>query len=75
MDDLRALVLVNIEGFLFISQLAVKQMLAPKTGVRIVNITSTIVDYPIAGVHAAVPMITKIRRLATSWTRLLFNNV
>jgi NAD(P)-dependent dehydrogenase (short-subunit alcohol dehydrogenase family) len=58
-DDLRSLVSVNIEGFLFISQLAVKQMLAQKTGGSIVNITSTMVDHPIAGVNTAIPMITK----------------
>jgi NAD(P)-dependent dehydrogenase (short-subunit alcohol dehydrogenase family) len=40
-DDLRSLVSVNIEGFLFIGQLAIKQMLAQKTGGSIVNITST----------------------------------
>jgi len=48
-DDLRSLVSVNIEGFLFITQLAIKQMLAQKTGGSIVNITSTLVDHPIAG--------------------------
>jgi NAD(P)-dependent dehydrogenase (short-subunit alcohol dehydrogenase family) len=59
LDDLRALVSINIEGFLFITQLAIKQMLAQKSGGSIVNITSTMVDHPIAGVNAAVPMITK----------------
>src|SRR5208283_5025976 len=58
-DDLRSLVSVNIEGFLFISQLATKQMLVQKTGGSIVNITSTMVDHPIAGINAAVAMITK----------------
>ncbi len=58
-DDLRSLVSVNIEGFLFISQLAIKQMLAQKTGGSIVNITSTMVEHPIAGINAAVAMITK----------------
>ena len=58
-DDLRSLVSVNIEGFLFITQLAIEQMLAQKTGGSIVNITSTLVDHPIAGVNAAIPMITK----------------
>ena len=58
-DDLRSLVSVNIEGFIFITQLAIKQMLAQKTGGSVVNITSTLVDHPIAGVNAAVPMITK----------------
>jgi NAD(P)-dependent dehydrogenase (short-subunit alcohol dehydrogenase family) len=58
-DDLRSLVSVNIEGFLFISQLAVEQMMAQKTGGSIVNITSTLVDHPIAGINTAIPMITK----------------
>jgi NAD(P)-dependent dehydrogenase (short-subunit alcohol dehydrogenase family) len=34
-------------------------MLAQKSGGSIVNITSTMVDHPIAGVNATVPMITK----------------
>ncbi|MGH9713151.1 MAG: SDR family NAD(P)-dependent oxidoreductase [Candidatus Acidiferrales bacterium] len=59
LDDLRALVSVNIEGFLFISQLAIKQMLAQRTCGSIVNITTTMVDHPFAGVHASVAMITK----------------
>jgi NAD(P)-dependent dehydrogenase (short-subunit alcohol dehydrogenase family) len=58
-DDLRGLISVNIEGFLFITQLVIKQMLAQKTGGSIVNITSTMVDHPIAGANSAVPMITK----------------
>jgi NAD(P)-dependent dehydrogenase (short-subunit alcohol dehydrogenase family) len=58
-EDLRALTSVNIEGFLFISQLAIKQMLAQKDGGSIVNITASAVDHPIAGVNASVPMITK----------------
>jgi NAD(P)-dependent dehydrogenase (short-subunit alcohol dehydrogenase family) len=59
LDDLRSLVSVNIEGFLFISQLAIKQMLAQKTGGSIVNITASLADHPIAGINVAVPMITK----------------
>jgi NAD(P)-dependent dehydrogenase (short-subunit alcohol dehydrogenase family) len=58
-EDLRTLISVNIEGFLFITQLVIKQMLAQKSGGSIVNITSTMVDHPIAGANAAVPMITK----------------
>jgi NAD(P)-dependent dehydrogenase (short-subunit alcohol dehydrogenase family) len=58
-DDLRSPVSVNIEGFLFITQLAIKQMLAQKTGGSIVNLTTTLVDHPIAGINCAVPMITK----------------
>jgi NAD(P)-dependent dehydrogenase (short-subunit alcohol dehydrogenase family) len=58
-EDLRSLVSINIEGFLFISQLAIKEMLEQKSGGSIINITSTMVDHPIAGANAAVPMITK----------------
>ena len=50
---------VNIEGFLLVTQLAIKQMLAQKTGGSIVNITSTMVEHPIAGINSSVPMITK----------------
>jgi NAD(P)-dependent dehydrogenase (short-subunit alcohol dehydrogenase family) len=59
LDDLRSLTAVNIEGFLFITQLAVKQMLAQNTGGSIVNLTTTMVDHPFADVHASVAMITK----------------
>jgi NAD(P)-dependent dehydrogenase (short-subunit alcohol dehydrogenase family) len=58
-SDLRSLVSVNIEGFLFITQLAIKQMLAQKTGGSVVNITSTMVEHPIAGINASVSMMTK----------------
>jgi NAD(P)-dependent dehydrogenase (short-subunit alcohol dehydrogenase family) len=58
-EDLRALTSVNIEGFLFISQLAIKQMLAQNIGGSIVNITASSVDHPIAGLNASIPMITK----------------
>lgn len=59
LEDLRALTSVNLEGFLFISQLAIGQMLTQNTGGSIVNITSTMVDHPIAGVNASIPMMTK----------------
>jgi NAD(P)-dependent dehydrogenase (short-subunit alcohol dehydrogenase family) len=59
LDDLRSLFSVNIEGFFFITQLAIKEMLAQKTGGSIINITTTLVDHPIAGVNCAVPMLTK----------------
>jgi NAD(P)-dependent dehydrogenase (short-subunit alcohol dehydrogenase family) len=58
-DNLRSLVSVNIEGFFFITQLSIKQMLAQGTGGSIVNITTTLVDHPIAGANSAVPMLTK----------------
>jgi len=59
LEDLRLLLSVNIEGFLFLTQRAIRQMVAQKRGGSIVNITTSLVDHPIAGVNAAVPMITK----------------
>jgi NAD(P)-dependent dehydrogenase (short-subunit alcohol dehydrogenase family) len=58
-EDFRSLVSTNLEGFLYITQLAIKQMLAQKTGGSIVTITAALADNPIVGVSAAVPMITK----------------
>jgi NAD(P)-dependent dehydrogenase (short-subunit alcohol dehydrogenase family) len=58
-DDFRALVSTNIAGFVHVTQLAVKQMLAQKTGGSIVSITAALADNPIAGVTASVAMITK----------------
>ena len=58
-DDLRSLTSVNIEGFFFMSQLAIKEKVAQETGESIVNITTILVDHPIAGINSAVPMITK----------------
>ena len=58
-EDLRSIVSINIEGFLFITQLAVKQMLRQGDGGCIVNITASMASHPIAGVNVAVPMLTK----------------
>jgi NAD(P)-dependent dehydrogenase (short-subunit alcohol dehydrogenase family) len=57
--DVKSLVSTNLEGFLYITQLAIKQMLAQKTGGSIVTITGALADNPIRGVPAAVPMMTK----------------
>src|ERR1700741_2164676 len=58
-DDFRALVSTNLAGFIYIAQLAVRQMQEQKTGGSIVSITAALVDNPIAGVPASLPMITK----------------
>ena len=58
-DDFRALVSTNLGGFIYITQLAVKQMLSQKSGGSIVTISAALADNPIAGVTASVPMITK----------------
>ena len=58
-DEFRGLVSINLEGFIFITQLAVKQMLAQGTGGSVTTITASLVKNPIAGVTASIPMITK----------------
>jgi NAD(P)-dependent dehydrogenase (short-subunit alcohol dehydrogenase family) len=58
-EDFKALVATNLEGFLYVTQLAIKQMLAQQTGGSIVTITAALARNPILGVPAAVPMITK----------------
>jgi NAD(P)-dependent dehydrogenase (short-subunit alcohol dehydrogenase family) len=58
-DDFKSLVSTNVEGFLYVTQLVIKQMLAQKTGGSIVTITAALAQTPIRGVNAAVPMITK----------------
>jgi NAD(P)-dependent dehydrogenase (short-subunit alcohol dehydrogenase family) len=57
-DDFNALVSTNLLGFLYITQLTVKQMLKQKSG-NVVTISAALVDQPVAGVHASVSMITK----------------
>ncbi|HTD03951.1 SDR family oxidoreductase [Undibacterium sp.] len=58
-EDFRSLVATNLEGYLYVSQMAIKQMLAQKSGGSIIGITSGLVENPIAGLPASVPMITK----------------
>jgi NAD(P)-dependent dehydrogenase (short-subunit alcohol dehydrogenase family) len=57
--DFRSLVSTNLEGFIFITQLAVKQMLSQGTGGSVTNITAALAANPIAGVPASIAMITK----------------
>jgi NAD(P)-dependent dehydrogenase (short-subunit alcohol dehydrogenase family) len=58
-EDFKALASTNLEGFIYITQVAIKQMLAQKSGGSIVSITTTLVEHPIAGVTASIAMITK----------------
>ena len=58
-DDFRALVSTNLEGFIYVTQLAVKQMLAQGSGGSVVTITAALVQNPIYGAPASVAMITK----------------
>jgi NAD(P)-dependent dehydrogenase (short-subunit alcohol dehydrogenase family) len=57
-EDFNALASTNLLGFLYITQLTVKQMLKQKSG-SVVTITASLADHPIAGVNASVSMITK----------------
>ena len=58
-DDFKRLASTNLEGFLYMTQLSIRQMLAQKAGGSVVTITAALADNPIAGVGASVPMITK----------------
>ena len=58
-EDFKTLSSVNLEGFLYVTRGAVKQMLSQKVGGSVVTITTSLVVNPIAGVTASVPMITK----------------
>jgi NAD(P)-dependent dehydrogenase (short-subunit alcohol dehydrogenase family) len=81
----QALVSTNLEGFIYITQLAVKQMQAQKSGgtISIVSITSSMVKNSIAGVPVSLPMITKggleaaMRSLAAEYAKehIRFNAV
>src|SRR6266446_2071660 len=57
-EDFNTLVSTTLAGFLYVSQLATTQMLRPTSG-SIVNISTTLVDQPIAGVGAAVQIMLK----------------
>jgi NAD(P)-dependent dehydrogenase (short-subunit alcohol dehydrogenase family) len=81
-EDFGALVSTNLLGFLYITQLSVKQMLRQKSG-NVVSITASLADQPIAGVNGSVSMITKgglnavIRSLAIEYAKegIRFNAV
>lgn len=81
-EDFNTLVSTNLLGFFYITQLAVKQMLQQKSG-NVVSITASLADQAIAGVPAAVPMITKgglnavVRSLAIEYAKegIRFNAV
>jgi NAD(P)-dependent dehydrogenase (short-subunit alcohol dehydrogenase family) len=82
-DDFRAFVSTNLEGYIYITQFVVKQMLAQKSGGSVVGITSSLVDNPIGGLPVSLPMITKggldaiTRSLASEFSKehIRFNTV
>src|SRR5262249_8037659 len=58
-EDFRTLSSTNLDGFIYPTQLVVKQMLAQGTGGSIVSISASLADQPLAALTASVPMITK----------------
>ena len=82
-QDFNALVSTNIEGFLYVTQLAVKQMLAQGKRGSVTNITTSLVKNPNTSLTASVAMITKggltavTRSLATEYAKqhIRFNAV
>ena len=58
-EDVESLISTNVEGFLYLTQLSIRQMLAQKTGGSVVTITAALARNPVRGVTAAVPMLTK----------------
>jgi NAD(P)-dependent dehydrogenase (short-subunit alcohol dehydrogenase family) len=82
-DDFQALAATNLLGFIYVTQLAVKQMQAQQTGGSVVSITAALADNPIAGIPASVAMITKgglsagVRSLALEYAKehIRFNAV
>ena len=58
-EDFRKFVSVNLEGFFFVTQRAVRQMLAQGNGGSVTTITAALADNPIAGSPASVAMMTK----------------
>ena len=57
-DEFNSLVSITLAGFLYVTQLSVRQMLKQKSG-SIVNISTSLVEQPIAGVSAAVQIMIK----------------
>jgi NAD(P)-dependent dehydrogenase (short-subunit alcohol dehydrogenase family) len=58
-QDFEELSRTNLQGYIYITQLAVKQMLAQGSGGSITCVTSAMVEHPIADVNASLAMVTK----------------
>jgi NAD(P)-dependent dehydrogenase (short-subunit alcohol dehydrogenase family) len=59
LEDFHQFVSTNLGGFIFITQLAVKQMLAQGSGGSITTVTASLAENPMADTPASIPMITK----------------
>jgi NAD(P)-dependent dehydrogenase (short-subunit alcohol dehydrogenase family) len=58
-DDIRALMSTNLDGFIFTTQLAVKQMLLQGAGGSVTTTTAALADNPMTDSPASVAMMTK----------------
>ena len=58
-EELRAFISTNLEGFVFLTQLAVRQMLAQGRGGSVTSMSASLADNPVVGIPASVPMMTK----------------
>lgn len=74
-DEVRALLATNVEGILYVTQLAIARMQEQGRGGSIVNVSAALAANPNRSVHAAVPMFTKggletfTRHLALEYAR------
>jgi NAD(P)-dependent dehydrogenase (short-subunit alcohol dehydrogenase family) len=57
-EDFNALVSTTLAGFLYVSQLAVKQMVRQKSG-SVINVSTTMVGHPVSGVPVTVQVMAK----------------
>ena len=57
-EDFRSVIETNLAGFFFVSQSAVAQMRAQKSG-HVVNITASLANQPVAGLPAALCSLSK----------------
>jgi NAD(P)-dependent dehydrogenase (short-subunit alcohol dehydrogenase family) len=58
-QDFEKLSGTNLRGYINITQLAVKQMLMQNKGGSVTCVSSAMVEHPIAGITASLPMVTK----------------
>lgn len=58
-EDFEKLSRTNLLGYIYITQLAVAQMLLQNSGGSVIGVTSAMLDNPIAGANASFAMVTK----------------
>jgi NAD(P)-dependent dehydrogenase (short-subunit alcohol dehydrogenase family) len=58
-EDFRSFVSVNLDGFIYTTQAAVRQILLQGRGGSVTTISAALASNPIAGIPASIPMITK----------------